>query len=33
MLHPKTNVFTGLMAKESEQLLLDFFQNLRKKSF
>ena len=33
MLHPKTKVSTGLMAKESEQLLLDFFQNLRKKSF
>ena len=33
MLHPKTKVFTGLMAKESEQLMLDFFQNLRKKSF
>jgi tRNA(adenine34) deaminase len=33
MLHPKTKVITGLMAKESEQLILDFFQNLRKKSF
>lgn len=29
MLHPKTKVFSGLMAKESEQLLLDFFKKLR----
>jgi tRNA(adenine34) deaminase len=33
MLHPKTKVTEGLMEKESEQLLLDFFQGLRKKSF
>jgi tRNA(adenine34) deaminase len=33
MLHPKTKVTEGLMEKESEQLLLDFFQSLRKKSF
>jgi tRNA(adenine34) deaminase len=33
MLHPKTKVFTGLMAKESEQLMLEFFKNLRKKTF
>ena len=32
MLHPKTKVAEGLMEKESEQLLLDFFQGLRKKS-
>ncbi len=29
MLHPKTKVFSGLMAKESEQLVLDFFKKLR----
>jgi len=29
MLHPKTKVFSGLMAKESEQLMLDFFKKLR----
>lgn len=33
LLHPKTKVTEGLMEKESEQLLLDFFQGLRKKSF
>jgi tRNA(adenine34) deaminase len=33
MLHPKTKVTEGLMEKESEQLLLEFFQALRKKSF
>ncbi|MCM0059619.1 MAG: nucleoside deaminase [Algoriphagus sp.] len=32
MLHPKTKVNEGLLEKESEQLLLDFFQGLRKKS-
>ena len=32
MLHPKTKVTEGLLEKESEQLLLDFFQGLRKKS-
>lgn len=29
MLHPKTKVFTGTMAKESEQLILEFFKKLR----
>jgi tRNA(adenine34) deaminase len=29
MLHPKTKVFSGLMAKESEQLILEFFKKLR----
>jgi len=29
MLHPKTKVFSGLMAQESEKLLLDFFKKLR----
>ena len=33
MLHPKTKVITGMMAKESEQLMLEFFKNLRKKTF
>ncbi len=32
MLHPKTKVTEGLLEKESEHLLLDFFQGLRKKS-
>jgi len=32
MLHPKTKLTEGLLEKESEQLLLDFFQGLRKKS-
>ncbi|MEP0712217.1 nucleoside deaminase [Algoriphagus sp.] len=30
LLHPKTKVFSGSMALESEQLLLEFFKNLRK---
>ncbi|MCH7403705.1 nucleoside deaminase [Belliella kenyensis] len=30
LLHPKTKVFTGVMADESKQLLDDFFKNLRK---
>ena len=29
-LHPKTKVFSGLMAMESEQLLQEFFKKLRK---
>jgi tRNA(adenine34) deaminase len=29
MLHPKTKIFSGLMAQESEKLLLDFFKKLR----
>jgi tRNA(adenine34) deaminase len=29
MLHPKTQVFTGLLAEESEKLILDFFKKLR----
>lgn len=29
MLHPKTKLFAGLMAKESELLILDFFKKLR----
>lgn len=29
MLHPKTKVFSGLMAKESEVLIQDFFKKLR----
>lgn len=29
ILHPKTNVFTGLLRNESEALLKDFFNNLR----
>lgn len=29
MLHPKTKVFTGLMAKESEALINEFFKKLR----
>lgn len=29
MLHPKTKLFQGPMALESEQLLLDFFKKLR----
>jgi tRNA(adenine34) deaminase len=29
VLHPKTEVKTGLLAKESEQLLSDFFSKLR----
>jgi tRNA(adenine34) deaminase len=29
MLHPKTKVFEGLMAKESEELVLEFFKKLR----
>lgn len=28
-LHPKTKVFSGIMALESEQLLLEFFKKLR----
>lgn len=30
IVHPKTKVFTGSMALESEQLLLEFFRKLRK---
>lgn len=33
MLHPKTKWIEGLLEKESEHLLQDFFQRLRKKSF
>jgi len=29
VLHPKTEIKTGLLAKESEQLLLNFFSKLR----
>src|SRR5690606_28980690 len=29
MLHPKTQVFSGTMAKEAESLVLDFFKKLR----
>lgn len=29
MLHPKTKIFSGIMAKESETLVLDFFKKLR----
>jgi tRNA(adenine34) deaminase len=29
ILHPKTEIVAGVMAKECEQLLLDFFKNLR----
>lgn len=29
LLHPKTKVSTGIMARECEQLLLDFFKRLR----
>ncbi len=29
-LHPKTKVFSGMMALESERLLLEFFKKLRK---
>ena len=29
MLHPKTKVFSGLMAADSERLVLDFFKKLR----
>jgi tRNA(adenine34) deaminase len=31
LLHPKTKVSKGLYAQESNQLILDFFQKLRKK--
>lgn len=30
ILHPKTKLSSGMMAKESEMLLLDFFKKLRK---
>lgn len=30
ILHPKTKVFSGCLAPESEQLLLEFFKKLRK---
>lgn len=30
ILHPKTKVFSGAMAQESNKLILDFFKNLRK---
>lgn len=30
LLHPKTKVYNGAMALESNRLLLDFFKNLRK---
>jgi tRNA(adenine34) deaminase len=29
MLHPKTQVFSGILAAESERLVLDFFKKLR----
>ncbi len=29
LLHPKTKVYKGLMSKESQDLLQDFFNNLR----
>lgn len=29
MLHPKTQVFAGMMAEEAERLVLDFFKKLR----
>lgn len=29
MLHPKTQIFSGLMAQEAEQLMLAFFKKLR----
>lgn len=29
MLHPKTKVFSGIMAKEAESLVLEFFKKLR----
>jgi tRNA(adenine34) deaminase len=29
VLHPKTKIFRGVMAQESNQLLLNFFKNLR----
>jgi tRNA(adenine34) deaminase len=29
MLHPKTQVFAGLMAEEAERLVVDFFKKLR----
>lgn len=29
MLHPKTQIFSGLMAPEAEQLMLSFFKKLR----
>ena len=29
MLHPKTQVFSGMMAEEAEKLVLDFFKKLR----
>jgi tRNA(adenine34) deaminase len=29
MLHPKTQVFSGILAKEAEQLVLEFFKKLR----
>jgi len=29
MLHPKTKVFAGVMAEESEKLILEFFKKLR----
>jgi len=30
ILHPKTKVFSGMMASESESMLLEFFRKLRK---
>lgn len=29
MLHPKTKIFSGILAAEAEQLVLDFFKKLR----
>ncbi|OOG70432.1 nucleoside deaminase [Algoriphagus sp. A40] len=29
MLHPKTQVFSGMLAEEAEKLVLDFFKKLR----
>jgi tRNA(adenine34) deaminase len=29
MLHPKTQVTSGILAEESEKLVLDFFKKLR----
>ncbi|GAA0877583.1 nucleoside deaminase [Algoriphagus jejuensis] len=29
MLHPKTQVFSGMMAEQAEKLVLDFFRKLR----
>ena len=31
MLHPKAKVYAGILEKESSELLLDFFQKMRKK--